>query len=306
MSERTGIKWCDSTFNPWWGCTEVTAGCDNCYAKIQAARLKGMSWGKGAPRIRTSPSNWKEPLKWDKKAEAEHRMHKVFAASMADIFDMEVDRNWRNDFVSLTFKTKSTWWLLLTKRPAEAVRSANYCHRYTWIGTSVTGNKDIPMARTIVKAPGAVRWLSYEPALEHLDVGACPRDIDWYVVGGESGPNARPFHMEWARDVVEKCHRYGKKVFVKQLGAKPFLNGIPWPITDSHGANMNEWPEDLRVQEFPEPALPSDSPLAAYKAKETIGDLYVAMKTRKSKNTDTPFDANVEGRWDWNPYLKEK
>lgn len=250
MSEKTGITWCDSTFNGWWGCTEVTKGCDKCYARVQAAMYKHMTWGKDAPRIRTSESNWKEPIKWDRKAREEARMHKVFAFSMADIWDQEVPNEWRQEFFNLTYRTTNTWWLMLTKRPQHA-KEGGYNSNHTWIGTSLTGNSDIGMASVICKAPGIVHWVSYEPALEPLDMGKMPSEITWYVVGGESGPDARPFNIEWARDLIEQGKRYKKAVFVKQLGSKPFFAGIPWPTSDSHGKIMSEWPEDLRVQEFP-------------------------------------------------------
>lgn len=143
MAEKTGISWADSTFNPWWGCTKVSSGCDNCYAEALSTRFGGDVWGHGKPRKRTSDANWRKPLKWNRSGnrvcdgcgkrfdgsintfcpdwvsfpQMTHR-RRVFCGSMCDIFDNEVPIEWLRDLLELIRFTPNLDWLLLTKRPA--------------------------------------------------------------------------------------------------------------------------------------------------------------------------------------------
>ena len=121
MGKVTGISWTDHTFNPWIGCTKVSEGCKNCYAKTSDDRhLFGQisHWGPGAPRRRTSESNWREPFRWAKRAQAAGVRAKVFCASQADVFDAEAPEGAQRDLFNLIHIT-SDWldWLLVTKRP---------------------------------------------------------------------------------------------------------------------------------------------------------------------------------------------
>jgi protein gp37 len=152
MGANTKIQWCDHTFNPWIGCTKVSPGCLNCYAEAMNTRWRaGVNWGKGAPRARTSVSNWNEPLKWDRAAAAdtiewnrvaqgsedliqEPAKPRVFCASLADWLDDEAPIAWLSDLVSIIRQTPNLDWLLLTKRPelffnrlTEAGRYSNSC-----------------------------------------------------------------------------------------------------------------------------------------------------------------------------------
>jgi len=149
MSRETKIEWCDSTFNPWIGCTKVSPACDHCYAAVSTpARALGVQWGAGKPRHRTSASNWKAPLRWnridgiklraweefkaqnpgltDTELEArgfiKPRRRRVFCASLADVFDNEVPNEWRVDLLQLIADTPNLDWLLLTKRIGNAER----------------------------------------------------------------------------------------------------------------------------------------------------------------------------------------
>jgi protein gp37 len=126
-----------------------------------------------------------------------------------------------------------------------------------WLGVSVedqeTADERIPF---LLEAPAAVRYVSYEPALGPIDFRGWmrPRGLDWVIVGGESGPGARPFALTWARSTVQACRQAGVPVFVKQLGSMPVDDGgtILRSITDRKGGEPSEWPEDLRVREMPE------------------------------------------------------
>jgi protein gp37 len=122
MGENSAIAWTDHTFNPWIGCTKVSTGakgaCEACYAEAYDARWPGEHhWGPGVPRRRTSPDNWKKPLKWHRELAGNGARRKVFCASLADVFDNEVDPAWRADLWTLIRATPGLRWIILTKRP---------------------------------------------------------------------------------------------------------------------------------------------------------------------------------------------
>lgn len=249
MAEKTGISWCDHTLNWWWICTEVTDECDNCYARQWAKRIKGYDWGEGIPRQKTLSAP-RDLRKWDRKARDANVMRKVFAHSMSDIFDLEVKDEWRFEEFLAWRNTTNLWYLVLTKRPAVPKRY-DYPSEKVWLGTSIGQKKNLIMAKRIVEAPAKLHWVSYEPAIDTLPIHRLPKEIKWVVIGGESGSRARPFNLEWAFETVQACKELGIYCFVKQLGAKPMWKGNSFIISDSHGKNMYEWPEELRIQEFP-------------------------------------------------------
>lgn len=236
MSDRTEIAWADSTFNPWIGCTKVGPGCDCCYAEADFdLRRHRVKWGAGNPRSRTSPANWKKPLLWDRQhAEffADHgRRRRVFCASLADVFDNEVPAEWRSDLFALIQETPNLDWLILTKRIGNAARmidaaiDADECAGHgwpwpnVWLGATICNqeeaDRDIPK---LLAVPAAVRWLSMEPLLGDVDLSELIDRLDWVVVGGESGPNARPMHGSWAYDLHDQCEAAGVPFLFKQWG----------------------------------------------------------------------------------------
>jgi protein gp37 len=114
MAENSKIEWCDHTFNPWVGCTKVSPACDNCYAEARNARFAGgqaINWGPGAPRRRTSASNWQLPIKWNQQAQAAGVRYRVFCASLADVFDNDVPTDWRRNLYTLIQATPHLDWL---------------------------------------------------------------------------------------------------------------------------------------------------------------------------------------------------
>jgi protein gp37 len=309
MAEKTGIAWTTSSWNPWIGCTEVSPGCDNCYARVLDKRHRwggGTHWGAGVPRRRTSADNWKEPVKWNKKQSAlllQHTWQRgpalvgqdeasalwtVFP-SLCDPFDNEVPEAWRSDLFDLIYATPLLTWLLLTKRIGNVARLGATAMPQTerpgclppnvWLGVSVVNqeeaDRDIPK---LLATPAAKRFVSYEPALGPVDWWQVPvpgthgdmcdlRTIDWIIVGGESKQGkaqARPFDLAWARSTVAQCKAASVSVFVKQLGShaitdvqrRPGWGGKLYSafrlkLDHRAGADPAEWPEDLRVQEFP-------------------------------------------------------
>ena len=123
MGKDTGISWTDHTFNPWWGCTKVSPGCDHCYAEIVDSRYSESShWGKGSPRRTFGEKHWNEPLKWNAQAIADGTRPRVFCASMGDVNDDEAPEGERERLHRLINATPSLFWLLLTKRPSRFLR----------------------------------------------------------------------------------------------------------------------------------------------------------------------------------------
>ena len=260
MGEKTGITWADHTFNRWWGCTKVTQGCKNCYAEEMAqVRSKRIPEGyvKGSRRIKSKSHNLAMLKRWDKLSELDGRMHRVFAHSMSDVFDQEVPDEWRCEEFSMMQQTKNLWYLILTKRPEHTLpfiaRNREFEQFFkdrVWLGTSIVGDEDMQMAYEVIQCPAKLHWVSYEPALSELSILSMPKGIRWVVVGGESGGGARPFHIEWAEHILMYATQ---TVFVKQTGKNAFYQGKPFetPSDRSHGANPQDWPEHIRVQDFP-------------------------------------------------------
>ena len=180
MSEITNIQWTDHTFNPWSGCAKVSPGCANCYAaNLPPAMRRHAIWGPNAERIRASAEYLKQPHTWNRKAEKDWRRHRVFCASVADVFEARADLDpWREDLLCMIRDTPHLDWQLLTKRPEYA---AKFLHGRNlppnlWIGTSVE-NQDAADTRIphLLKIPAKVRFLSMEPLLGpvNLDPATC-------------------------------------------------------------------------------------------------------------------------------------
>ncbi|MDR5815839.1 phage Gp37/Gp68 family protein [Caballeronia sp. LZ033] len=246
MSENSKIEWTDHTFNPWEGCQKVGPGCDHCYAETRNARFAGgtaVNWGPGAPRRRTSPANWRKPLQWNRDGTfyALHgRRQRVFCASLADVFDNEVDLLWRRDLFRLIAETPNLDWLLLTKRIGNVPTMLRHIGveqlpDNVWLGATVVNqaeaDRDIPK---LLAVPASVRFLSMEPLLGPVDLRLDWRNdiarwddrgrdlplrrIDWVIVGGESGPGARPMHPDWARSLRDQCAAADVPFLFKQWG----------------------------------------------------------------------------------------
>lgn len=256
MAENTGIEWCDSTFNPWWGCTKISPACDHCYAADLDKRMGGDHWGN-VPRRRTSEANWYWPRRWQKKAGeffAQHgRKRRVFCASMADVFDNQVPDVWRDDLWALIRECPDLDWLLLTKRPQNIGKMLpafwNEVKGHVWLGTTVEdqqrAEQNIPH---LLKHDSAVRFLSCEPMVGPIDLaglrvafpaiaepvpmnpfagvygpvaeqlGKMPGSIDWVIAGGESGLHARVADPAWFRQLRDQCAGAGVPFLFKQWG----------------------------------------------------------------------------------------
>lgn len=305
MADKTTISWCDSTFNPWIGCTKVGPGCDHCYAEADFDHRKHRAtWGPGQPRSRTSAANWKKPLQWNSKPFYEcpscgyrgdkrelghvctrcgavmgmaHR--RVFCASLGDVFDNEVPRQWRQDLFDLILATPNLDWMLLTKRIGNARKMLNevaVCRgalltandeyrppENLWIGATIcTKDETDRDVQKLLAVPAAVRFLSMEPLLEHVglspfigltrdgnrwarraDLRGIRPGLHWVIAGGESGYKARSMDLAWLRELRDQCSVALVPFFMKQLSQADY------PATFG---DVETFPPDLQVREFPE------------------------------------------------------
>ena len=268
MGEVTEISWTDHTYSPWWGCQRVSPGCGlgksvgGCYAEAWAKRTGHVVWGPTAPRRFFGDKHWHEPVKWNARAERERVPHRVFCASMCDVFEDRPDlREPRARLFRLIEATPWLRWQLLTKRPENMVRLARDegwfgdWPRTVWAGTTVEDRARTTRIDVLRSVPAAVRFLSAEPLLE--DLGELDlRGIHQVIVGGESGPGSRPFAFEWAERIRVQCGEdanTGLAFFMKQGGAHPTFEGELVQLRDRRkGADITELPAGLRVREFPQ------------------------------------------------------
>ena len=225
MGANTKIEWCDYTFNGWIGCTKVSPACDNCYAaELMDTRYGRVEWGAGKARSRTAPSNWKQPRAWNRKAEAAGTRPFVFCASLADVFDNEVDALWRADLFALIAETPNLVWLLLTKRIGNVISMSPYGLPVN-VAIGATMANQMEYDRDRMKLAEVKRQLgplftfgSFEPLLGPiiLDKNA----PDWIIVGGESGHHARVMPLEWPRAMHRQSEELGRVFNFKQVGGR--------------------------------------------------------------------------------------
>lgn len=219
MSERSAIEWTDATWNPVRGCVKVSPGCKHCYAETFAERFRGVP---GHPfeqgfDLRLVPEKLEDPLRW-------RTPRRIFVNSMSDLFQDEVP----TDYIARVGRVmgRANWhvYQVLTKRH-ERMRSllsgelawmgelAN-----VWFGVSVEDRRyGLPRIDALRDTAAAVRFLSVEPLLEDLGAIDLTR-IDWVIVGGESGPRARPMREEWVVSIRDQCRSARVPFFFKQWG----------------------------------------------------------------------------------------
>lgn len=252
MGIDTSIAWTNHTFNPWWGCTKVSPGCDFCYAEVFDKRVGGKHWGKGQPRRVLSDSYWSQPLKWNRDAEKDDIQAKVFCASMADVMDDEAPEGQRERLWKLIDETPWLMWQLLTKRPQRYLRylpSEGFSYDNVILGATMENQEfyDIRMrslddAILFLRRRGFMHqvqnFISYEPALGPLQMGAL--HPDWVIFGGETGAGRRPMELAWAEAIKAECEYIGIPFFMKQFSA----------ATPAKAAALI--PAELLIRQFPE------------------------------------------------------
>ena len=227
MAQYSHIEWTDSTWNPVTGCTKVSSGCKYCYAEVFAERFRGVA---GHPYeqgfdLRLWPERLRIPLRWKKP-------RRVFVNSMSDLFHEDVPFG----FVEEAFLTmrRASWhqFQILTKRVA---RLESFIHRLStkwgnlsrqcpniWIGASVESQDVVDRAAIVARLPLPVRFLSCEPLLGRIDLRPYLSNdmVNWVIVGGESGRNARPLDAAWVKDIRDQCRSASVPFFFKQWGGK--------------------------------------------------------------------------------------
>ena len=224
MGAVTGIEWTDHTWNPFIGCTKVSPGCAHCYAE----RLVNGRMGGNFREVRkAAPATFNAPLKWKEPA-------RVFTCSISDFFHEAADP-WRDEAWEIIRKTPDLTYQILTKRPERILdhlpgdwdSKEHEGYPNVWLGVSGETLEYVERrAKELVKIPSAVRFLSAEPWLDTRSVlHPLPTDhdtvfgvFDWVILGGESGPGARPLSIESARAVRDVCTRTGIPFFFKQWG----------------------------------------------------------------------------------------
>ena len=247
MAQETTIEWTDATWNPVTGCTKIGPGCDNCYAERFAERWRGI---EGHPYeqgfdIRFWPERLTQPRSWKKP-------RKIFVNSMSDLFHKKIPR----DYIDLVFDTmeEADWHIyqILTKRSSlmrDYVRArygGNEVPAHIWLGVSVEDAARKKRIEHLRQVNSRFRFISFEPLL--ASVGSVNLDaIAWVIVGGESGPKARPMQEEWAVDLRDQCQRSNTPFFFKQWGGlRPKSGG-----RELKQQQWNEFPEkstSLQIQ----------------------------------------------------------
>lgn len=270
MSDKSAIQWTDATWNPTRGCSVVSPGCVNCYAMKMAHRFDRPGGAyEGLTKMTSQGAQWSGtialvadaltiPLRWKKP-------RRIFVDSMSDLFHPDVPEKYIDRVFEVMSLSPRHTFQVLTKRPERMhellTRWAQDGYRgapNVWLGTSVESQKyadeRIPI---LLDTPAAVRFISAEPLLGPIDLtdylpGADyasqhhGRGLDWVIVGGESGPKARPFNFAWARSLRDQCRDASTAFYLKQLGRNLALR-------DSHGGDESEWPADLQgCRAFPE------------------------------------------------------
>jgi protein gp37 len=218
MADKSAIEWTNATWNPVTGCTKISAGCDNCYAERFSERFRGVAGNafENGFDLTLRPARLMQPLSW-------RRPRMIFVNSMSDLFHKKVPR----EFVDSVFDTmeNADWHVfqLLTKRSSRMrdYVNARYGNRpapnHIWLGVSVEDGTKLSRTRHLRETKCGVRFLSVEPligSIGKIDLAG----IHWVIVGGESGPRARPMQVNWAREVRDQCVEAKVPFFFKQWG----------------------------------------------------------------------------------------
>ena len=240
---RTRIEWADRTWNPVTGCVKASPGCAHCYAERFAERFRGVPghpWEPGFDvTLRPERLGWPQTVK---------RPSVVFVGSMTDLFQLQVPDGYLDDVFAAMERTHRHVYLLLTKRSGRMrhfVRlryGASGPPAHIWLGVSVETRRYLRRIDDLRWTPAAVRFVSAEPLLGplHVDgVRALRLNLDgihWVIAGGESGPGARPVHVEWLRHLRRACGLHDVRFFFKQWGG-------PRPVSGGRLLDGREWNE---------------------------------------------------------------
>jgi protein gp37 len=239
MSTNSHIEWTDATWNPVTGCTKISPGCKHCYAERLAKRLKAMGQGnyRNGFEITLQPQMLQVPLKW-------RTPKRIFVNSMSDLFHIDVPLSYIKDVFGVM--TKANWhqFQILTKR-SQRLRELSGelpSSPHIWMGVSVENSDYVERIDDLRQSNAMVKFLSLEPLLGRLSKLDL-RGIDWVIVGGESGPDARPMDPAWVIEIRNQCRKADVAFFFKQWG------GVNKKKTGRtlEGRTWDEMPTQLQV-----------------------------------------------------------
>lgn len=236
MGDKSAIEWTDATWNPITGCTKVSRGCDNCYAERFSERFRGVP---GHPfeagfDLTLRPQRLNQPIAW-------RRPKMIFVNSMSDLFQKEVPAGFIDQVFDVMEEADWHVYQLLTKRSSlmrdylKRRYGSGRGPKHIWCGVSVEDRQAMTRLTHLQAAPASMRFLSIEPLLGPLGLLDLS-GIDWVIVGGESGPGARPLKAEWVREIRDACVTQGVAFFFKQWG------GLR-PKTGGRALDDREWNE---------------------------------------------------------------
>ena len=225
MGAKSAIEWTDATWNPVTGCTKITRGCDHCYAERFAERFRGTPGHpfKDGFDLKLRPERLSQPLSWK-------RPRRVFVNSMSDLFHKEIPATFIDRVFDTMEATDRHIFQVLTKRSSLMMTylrrryGSRPAPQHIWCGVSVEDHTATARIRHLRQTPISTRFLSIEPLLGPI------RDVDldgiaWVIVGGESGPKARPMQLAWVIDIRDRCKQEGVPFFFKQWGGRTPKSG---------------------------------------------------------------------------------
>ncbi|MBN2564646.1 MAG: phage Gp37/Gp68 family protein [Candidatus Eisenbacteria bacterium] len=239
MSDRTGIEWCDATWNPVTGCTPVSAGCENCYAARMAKRLQamGMRGYEDGFAVTVHLDRMEIPIRWRKP-------RRIFVCSMGDLFHSDVPVEAISRVMKVAAVTPRHTFIVLTKRASRLQRLSTHelypIPPNVWVGVTVENMECLWRTDYLMGTVAALRFVSCEPLLEPVVLDLMRRRwIDWVIAGCESGPGRRMSGPGWYRSLRDECVEAGVSFFLKQME----VNGEIVSTPKLDGRRWMQWPE---------------------------------------------------------------
>ena len=278
MSSQTKIQWCDSTCNPTMGCEgcelwNPKTGVKKCYAGVLHTRFGGVTKGYAPTfdEVTLFPGRMAEAMRWSdltgkkrkEKPWLDGLPRLIFVSDMSDALSGSISFAYLKKEileVATSLEGSRHQWLWLTKRPDRMSQLSDFlkseglewpCN--LWAGTSITTQNTTNRIKSLLRVgnEGTIRFLSVEPQYESIDLSSWLPRLNWVIQGGESGPGAMPFHLEWALDLIQQCRQAKVAYFLKQLGSSVFKEDRRMSFEDSHAGDWSEWPKAVRVREMP-------------------------------------------------------
>ena len=241
MAAKSSIEWTDATWNPATGCTKISPGCAHCYAEAITLRFRrGGRFLPGETTIKLHPDRLKLPLSWK-------TPRRIFVNSMSDLFHEEIPTSFIQQVFGVMKEATQHTFQVLTKRHERLKELSNELDwpPNIWMGVSVENQHwaDLRIP-ALIEVPAAVRFLSIEPLLKAVDVSPYLDELDWVIVGGESGPKARPIQPRWVEQIRDDCSSAAVPFFFKQWGGRTSksggneLDGRTWDEMPSSGIKI--------------------------------------------------------------------